>query len=36
MQEVAQQLMTQFKCHPVFLGAELKTNYYKSEFNEFK
>jgi trehalose 6-phosphate synthase/phosphatase len=29
-EEVAQQLMTQFNCHPVFLGAELKNNYYKS------
>ncbi|KAG7667504.1 hypothetical protein KSW81_001205 [Nannochloris sp. 'desiccata'] len=28
-EEVAQQLMTQFNCHPVFLGAELKNNYYK-------
>ena len=31
MQEVSQQLQAQFNCHPVFLGAELKTNYYKSE-----
>jgi hypothetical protein len=23
--------MTQFNCHPVFLGAELKNNYYKSK-----
>lgn len=30
-EEVAQQLMTQFNCHPVFLGAELKNNYYKSK-----
>ncbi len=29
LQEVAQQLMTQFNCYPVFLGEELKTNYYK-------
>jgi len=31
LQEVAQQLQTQFNCYPVFLGAELKNNYYKSE-----
>lgn len=31
MQEVAQQLQTQFNCFPVFLGAELKNNYYKSK-----
>ena len=23
--------MTEFNCHPVFLGEELKSNYYKSE-----
>ena len=23
--------MTEFNCHPVFLGEELKNNYYKSE-----
>ena len=31
VQEVAQQLQAQFGCYPVFLGAELKNNYYKSE-----
>ena len=31
LQEVTQQLMTDFNCYPVFLGAELKNNYYKSE-----
>lgn len=31
LQEVTQQLMSEFNCHPVFLGAELKNNYYKSE-----
>lgn len=31
LQEVTQQLMTDFNCYPVFLGAELKANYYKSE-----
>lgn len=30
-QEVAQQLQRQFGCFPVFLGAELKENYYKRE-----
>ena len=30
-EEVSQQLQTQFNCHPVFLGAELKNNYYKSK-----
>jgi hypothetical protein len=30
LQEVAHQLMTQFQCYPVFLGTELKENYYKS------
>lgn len=29
-EEVSQQLQKQFNCHPVFLGAELKNNYYKS------
>ncbi|KAI7839449.1 hypothetical protein COHA_006850 [Chlorella ohadii] len=28
-EEVTQQLMTDFNCYPVFLGAELKNNYYK-------
>ncbi|KAL4451713.1 hypothetical protein ABPG75_007375 [Micractinium tetrahymenae] len=28
-EEVTQQLMSEFNCHPVFLGAELKNNYYK-------
>ena len=31
VQEVSQQLQKQFGCYPVFLGAELKDNYYKSE-----
>lgn len=29
-QEVSTQLMKQYNCYPVFLGAELKANYYKS------
>jgi hypothetical protein len=32
-EEVSQQLQTQFNCYPVFLGAELKNNYYKSKKN---
>ncbi|EFN55842.1 hypothetical protein CHLNCDRAFT_57750 [Chlorella variabilis] len=28
-EDVTQQLMSEFNCHPVFLGAELKTNFYK-------
>lgn len=31
MQEVSMQLQRQHNCYPVFLGAELKANYYKSE-----
>lgn len=31
VQDVTQQLMADFNCYPVFLGTELKTNYYKSE-----
>jgi hypothetical protein len=31
LQEVTQQLLAEFNCHPVFLGKELKTNFYKSE-----
>jgi trehalose 6-phosphate synthase/phosphatase len=31
LQEVSQQLLSEFNCHPVFLGADLKTNYYKRE-----
>ena len=31
LQEVTQQLMSEFNCHPVFLGTELKNNYYKRE-----
>jgi hypothetical protein len=31
LQEVTQQLLAEFNCHPVFLGTELKTNFYKSE-----
>ena len=29
-EEVSQQLQRQFNCYPVFLGTELKENYYKS------
>ncbi|PSC69557.1 trehalose phosphate synthase [Micractinium conductrix] len=28
-EEVTQQLVSEFNCHPVFLGTELKNNYYK-------
>lgn len=28
---MTQQLVSEFNCHPVFLGTELKNNYYKSE-----
>lgn len=29
-EEVSQVLQKQFNCYPVFLGSELKENYYKS------
>jgi hypothetical protein len=31
LQEVSMQLQKQHSCYPVFLGAELKGNYYRSE-----